>query len=209
MAPQRISMQRQPFTKAMMDTQPTTRGPSLQRHRSHSWRPGGAMGSRALARNQGWQGVALWVGLTIASAAVGMLASTQADTFYAVLQKPAWAPPAWVFGPVWTGLYALMACAAVMVHWRLSSWPQGVAGLRLYALALLPNALWSWTFFHWHLGLASLAVIAVLWLLLLATLLAFWRVRRASAGLMVPVMLWVSFAAVLNLVLLRMNPGVL
>lgn len=82
--------------------------------------------------------VALWVGLTIASAAVGMLASTPADTFYAVLQKSAWAPPAWVFAPVWMRLYALMSYAAVMVHRRLSSWPQGVAGPRLYAMALLP-----------------------------------------------------------------------
>ena len=82
--------------------------------------------------------MALWVGLTIASAAVGMLASTPADMFYAVLQKSAWAPPAWVFAPVWMRLYALMSYAAVMVHRRLSSWPQGVAGPRLYAMALLP-----------------------------------------------------------------------
>ncbi len=188
----------------MMHRSPNQQGPSFTQHRAHGWDQAAyADGSR------GWKGVALWVGLTAGTAIVGGLASSQADIFYAALNKPVWAPPAWLFGPVWTVLYALMACAAVMVHRRLSSRPQSLGALRLYAMALVPNVLWSWTFFHWQLGGVSLVVIAALWGLLLATLIAFRRVRPASAALMVPVLLWVSFAMVLNAALLARNSGLL
>lgn len=193
----------------MNDHHPSAPGPSLQQHRSHSWRPPGDMGNPLVAETGGWQGVALWVGVTVTAAVAGSLATGQADTFYAALQRPAWAPPAWLFGPVWTVLFALMAGAAVMVHRRLGSRPQSASALRLYALALLPNALWSWTFFRWHLGGLSLVVIAALWLMLLATVRAFHGVRPASAALMLPVTLWVGFAAVLNMALLRLNLGLL
>jgi translocator protein len=194
---------------AMIKKNATTSGPSLQQHRTHGGRLGGDVGSPPGADSRSWQGLVLWVGLTAATAVVGSLASSQADRFYAALQRPMWAPPAWLFGPVWTVLFVLMACAAVMVHRRLSARPQAVVALRWYALALLPNALWSWTFFRWHMGAASLVVIAVLWLLLVATVWSFWRVRPASAALMMPVTLWVSFASALNIALLRLNPGVL
>jgi translocator protein len=183
-----------------MDTQPYSQALSLAQQRTHGWQQPSYTGD-----SRGWQGLVGWFGLTAATAVVGSLASSQADVFYASLDKPGWAPPAWLFGPVWTVLYLLMACAAVMVHRRLSSRPQGLGALRLYALALVPNALWSWTFFQWHLGGVSLAVNVVLWGLLIATVRAFFRVRRASAVLMVPVLLWVSFAIVLNAALLPSN----
>ena len=193
----------------MTPRHPTPPGPSMQQYRSHSWQAVGVAGGPAGAEHRGWQGVALWVGLMAAMAVVGTLATSQAGSFYASLQRPTWAPPAWLFGPVWTAFYILMAGAAVLVHRRLRARPQALAALRLYALALLPNALWSWTFFRWHWGAAALAVIATLWLPLLATTLAFRRVRPASAALMVPVLLWVGFAGALNLALLRLNPGML
>ena len=193
----------------MIDRFSKATGPSMQRYRTHSWRPGDREKGPERTASRGWQGVALWVGLTAAAALVGSLASTQADTFYVTLQKPDWAPPAWLFGPVWTLLYVMMAAAAVMVHRRQSFGPRAGRALRLYALALVPNALWSWTFFHWHLGQVSVAVIVVLWLLLVATVVIFHRVRPLAAALMVPVTLWVSFAGALNLALLRMNAGIL
>ncbi len=193
----------------MIDRYSKATGPSMQRYRTHSWRPGDREKDPDRTGSRGWQGVALWVGLTAAAAVVGSMAPGQADTFYGALQKPVWAPPAWLFGPVWTLLYVLMATAAVMVHRRLGSGPLAGRALRLYALALVPNALWSWTFFHWHLGQVSMAVIVILWLLLVATVLVFRQVRPAAAALMVPVTLWVSFAGVLNLALLRMNAGIL
>jgi translocator protein len=156
-----------------------------------------------------WPGALAWVALTLGAALAGAGASAQAPTFYGLLQKPVWAPPAWLFGPVWSVLYALLALAAVLVYLRLPKQPQGRSGLLLFGLALVPNALWSWTFFYWHWGLASLAVIALLWAFLLATVLAFWRVQPASAWLVLPTLLWVSFAAALNAALVVMNPSVL
>lgn len=193
----------------MIDRYSKTAGPSMQRYRSHSWRPGDRVSDPQRTGSRGWQGVVLWVGLTAAAAAVGALASTQAISFYDALQKPVWAPAAWLFGPVWALLYGLMATAAVMVHRRLGSGARAGQALRLYALALLPNALWSWTFFRWHLGEVSLAVIVLLWFMLVAAVLVFRQVRPLAAALMVPVTLWVSFAGALNLALLRMNAGLL
>ncbi len=181
-----------------------TSGEHLQDYRADVWRPEG----RAAAPASG-PGIALWIGLTVAAAALGTLASAQAAEFYAQLAKPNWAPPAPLFGPVWSLLYALMAAAAVMV-WRLrATHPRARLALGLYAAALVPNALWPWTFFAWHLGGVSLAVIAVLWLLLLLTVVAFTRVRKISALLMLPVLAWVTFAAALNARLWQLNPGLL
>jgi tryptophan-rich sensory protein len=177
-------------------------GERWQPYRADVWRPE----SRAAAS---WPGIALWIGLTVAAAALGTLASSQAADFYAELAKPAWAPPAPLFGPVWSLLYVLMAAAAVTV-WRVrETQPRARLALALYAAALVPNALWPWTFFAWHLGGVSLAVIAVLTILLLWTVVAFKRVRMISALLMLPVLAWVTFAAALNARLWQLNPGLL
>jgi tryptophan-rich sensory protein len=176
----------------------------LFQYRANVWRPEGRSGAAPA-----WAGSALWVGLTAAAAALAALATSQAPAFYAALDKPVWAPPASIFGPVWSVLYALMAWAAVSMWQRGARQPRARLGLWLYAAALVPNAMWSWTFFHWHLGAMSLAVIGVLWGLLLSTLLAFRRVRAASALLLLPVFLWVTFAAALNARLWQLNPALL
>jgi tryptophan-rich sensory protein len=81
--------------------------------------------------------------------------------------------------------------------------------LILYALQLGANALWSWLFFAWHLGGVAFAEIVVLWLLIAATISRFWRLHRTAAMLMLPYLAWVTFAAVLNFALWRLNPGIL
>lgn len=154
------------------------------------------------------RGALLWFGLTFLTAVLGGLASARAAQFYAALQLPAWAPPASVFGPVWSALYLLMAVAAWLV-WRHRHTVQGSTGLLLYCVALVPNAMWSWLFFDWHLGLWALADIGVLWLLVALTVRAFWRVRPAFGLLMVPLLVWVSFAGALNAVLWQSNPSLL
>ena len=88
------------------------------------------------------QGAFLWFGLTFLTAAVGGLASARATQFYDALQLPQWAPPASVFGPVWSVLYLLMAVAAWLV-WRQRHTVRDSRGLALYGMALVPNALWS------------------------------------------------------------------
>jgi translocator protein len=159
-------------------------------------------------------GALLWLLLTFAAAAAGGLGSTEAPSFYAALSLPAWAPPAAVFGPVWTLLYLLMALSAWLV-WRHRYTVQGMAGagaatgLALYAAGLVPNALWSWLFFSWHQGFWALLDIALVWVLVGLTVRFFWRVRPLFGALLLPLWAWVSFAAVLNAAVWRANPALL
>ena len=141
-----------------------------------------------------------------AAAAVGAIASVDAASFYAQLSQPSWAPPAWVFGPVWSMLYALMGVAAWLV-WR-SPGPTGAA-LGLFGAQLAANALWSWLFFAWHLGALAAVEVLILLVLIVATMAAFRRTSRLAALLLVPYLLWVSFASVLTWTLWRSNPGLL
>lgn len=153
-------------------------------------------------------GLTGWLLLSAAVAAAGGIASADAGSFYARLQQPPWAPPAWLFGPVWTLLYAAMAVAAWWV-WRTPPTPARRIALTLYVVQLVPNVLWSWLFFAWHQGALAMADIALLWLLIVATVAAFWRVRRGAAALLLPYLAWVSFASALNFWLWRHNPTLL
>jgi translocator protein len=153
-------------------------------------------------------GALLWFGLTFLTAALGALASARAAEFYGALQLPSWAPPASVFGPVWSGLYLLMAVAAWHV-WRHRHIANGANALVLYSAALVPNALWSWLFFDWHMGLWALVDIGVLWILVGLTVRAFWRVRPLAGWLMAPLWVWVSFAGALNAAVWKANPALL
>jgi translocator protein len=122
--------------------------------------------------------------------------------WYAGLVKPFFNPPSWVFGPVWTALYVMMAVAAWLV-WKQTGWRARPIGLWFAQMAL--NALWTPLFFglHW-LGIA-LVEISALWLLILLTLRAFQPVSRQAAWLMAPYLAWVSFAWLLNLSLWWLN----
>ena len=153
-------------------------------------------------------GLVGWLVLSFAASAVGAVASIQAESFYAQLAQPVWAPPPWVFGPVWTVLYALMGIAAWLV-WRSGGFRANRQALTLFLLQLAFNAVWSWLFFAWHLGVLSLADILVLWILIVATLVSFWRVRPLAGALLIPYLLWVSFASALNYSLWQLNPQVL
>ena len=148
------------------------------------------------------------LGITVAAAALGAFASRDAAQFYAALTLPSWAPPAKVFGPVWSVLYLMMAVAL----WR--AWgaaPEGrrAAPIGVYLAQLVANVLWSWLFFAWHRGAGALADIVVLWLLIVATIAVFRRHDRWSAWLLLPYLAWVSFATALNYAVWQANPAVL
>lgn len=147
-----------------------------------------------------------WLLAAFAAGAVGAVASVDAASFYGQLSKPSWAPPAAVFGPVWSTLYALMGVSAWLV-WR-SPGPR-VAALGLFVAQLAANALWSWMFFAWHRGALAAVEVLVLLALIVATAAAFWRISRLAALLLVPYLVWVSFASVLTWTLWRSNPGLL
>ena len=143
-----------------------------------------------------------------AAAAIGGFATQQAPEFYAALSRPAWAPPAWLFGPVWTLLYALMAIAAWLVWKR-----RGFAGARsafvLFSIQLALNAVWSWLFFAWQRGLFAQIEILVLLVFIALTIVAFWRVQPVAGALMLPYLAWVTYATALTFALVRRNPDVL
>ena len=153
-------------------------------------------------------GFVVWLLITAAAAALGSIASVQAAEFYRQLMRPDWAPPGWLFGPVWALLYVLMAVAAWLV-WREREAKATRLALSLYVVQLAANALWSWLFFAWHRGLLAFADIVLLWTLILATLVTFWRIRPLAGALLIPYLLWVSFATALNLRIWQLNPSLL
>jgi tryptophan-rich sensory protein len=149
-----------------------------------------------------------WLALCFAVSALGAVASLNASDFYARLAQPDWAPPGWLFGPVWTTLYAMMAVSAWLV-WREGGFGRQGLALGLFLAQLALNALWSWLFFAWQMGGAAFIEVLVLWLAIAATLVAFWLVAPLAGVLLLPYLAWVSFAAVLNFSVWRLNPALL
>lgn len=162
----------------------------------------------ALTTKQKFLGLATWLVVSFAASAVGAVATIRASEFYGELMQPAWAPPAAVFGPVWTVLYALMGIAAWLV-WQSGGLQKQRVAIGLFLAQLAVNALWSWLFFAWSLG--ALAFIEILFLitLVLATMICFWRVRPLAGLLLLPYLLWISFAAALNYSIWHLNPQIL
>jgi tryptophan-rich sensory protein len=148
-----------------------------------------------------------WALLTGVAAAAGGVASRNAAGFYAVLDRPAWAPPAWLFGPAWTVLYLMMATAAWLVA-RADGPGRGVA-LTIYVVQLVANAAWTWLFFALRRGAWAFGEVLLLLALVAITLGVFWRVRPGAGLLLVPYLAWVSFATALTWSVWRRNPGLL
>lgn len=161
-----------------------------------------------MTRTQQVFGLIGWLLLCFVAAGIGAWASVHAAQFYGHLNQPAWAPPSWLFGPVWSALYALMGIAAWLV-WRVGGFGAARKALMLFVLQLAINALWSWLFFGWHRGALAFADIVLLWLLIVATVAAFWRLRPLAGVLLLPYLAWVSFAGVLNFVVWQLNPAIL
>jgi tryptophan-rich sensory protein len=158
-----------------------------------------------------WLALLGWIALAAAAGAVGALASRNAGDFYATLVRPAWAPPGWLFGPVWSTLYVMMGVAAWLV-WRArpATLAEGASrrlGLGLFVGQLALNALWTWLFFAWREGALALGEIVLLWLAIATTAWHFGRVRPLAAWLLVPYLAWVSFATALTWAVWQGNPG--
>ncbi len=146
--------------------------------------------------------------LTYATAGIGGMASVQAQGFYAQLVRPAWAPPAYLFGPVWTLLYTMMGISAWII-WRERGVRRARLALGLFVAQLAFNAAWSWLFFVWRLGMWSFIEILLLWVLIACTIIAFWRIRPLAGILLLPYLAWVTFASALTLAVWRLNPHLL
>jgi len=159
----------------------------------------------ATGRGRDILGLAGFVSLCLAVSAIGgAITATSVDGWYRTLAKPAFNPPDWIFAPVWTALYLLIAIAG----WR--AWRQARSGLRqaalsAFAVQLALNLAWSWCFFGLQrLGLAAIEI-GVLLCAIGVTGLLLWRVDRWAGALFLPYLAWVGYAALLNVTLWTMN----
>jgi len=144
-------------------------------------------------------GLVGWLVLCFGAAAVG--ARFRPGAWHAGLRKPSWTPPNWLFAPVWTLLYAMMAVAAWLAWQGVGlSWESG-----LFLVQLVLNAAWTWLFFGLKRPALALADILALWLAIAATLVTFWQLRPLAGLLLAPYLAWVTFAAALNAALWRLN----
>ncbi|MDA0226009.1 MAG: tryptophan-rich sensory protein [Proteobacteria bacterium] len=147
-----------------------------------------------------------WLTAAFAAAAIGGFASASAGDFYRELVRPSWAPPGWLFGPVWSVLYVLMGISAWLV-WRARGFAGARGALLVFIVQLAVNALWTWLFFVWRLGGLAFAEILLLWTLIVVTMVLFSRVSKLAAVLLLPYLAWVSFASALTLSIWQLNPA--
>lgn len=131
--------------------------------------------------------------------AIGM--ATRPEGWYAALEKPPFNPPNWIFAPVWTILYVLVAVAG----WRTFRRDAGGRAMKLWAAQLVLNFLWSPVFFAAHMVGAALAVVALLFVAIVGFVAASWNADRAAAWMFVPYAAWVAFATLLNASILVLN----
>lgn len=135
-------------------------------------------------------------GLAAAGAALlGGLGVAGTAAEYQSLSQPSWAPPSWLFGPVWTVLYVMIAVAGWLVWRRTGSW---TPALTAYAIQLVLNAIWTPIFFGFGQYGLALADIVAMWIAIGVTVVLFWRISRPAALLLLPYWAWVSFATALN-----------
>lgn len=150
--------------------------------------------------------LATFVALVAVAAALGSVyTSMSVPEWYDTLARPEWTPPAWLFGPVWTLLYLLMAIAAWLVWRQAGGFRTAKVAVTLFVVQLGLNVGWSLLFFGFRSPGWALAEIVVLWLAIAATAASFWSHSRGAALLLVPYLAWVAFAGVLNGAIVALN----
>lgn len=145
-----------------------------------------------------WAEILIPAAAVVAASVLGQIATfPNLVPWYEGLAKPPFNPPNWVFGPVWTTLYVLMAFAAFRIH-RLASSPGRSRTLALFYVQFALNAAWSWMFFAAHSPLLGLVNIVPQLALVIATVIAFYRADRLAGIVLAPLAFWVGFATLLN-----------
>ncbi len=138
------------------------------------------------------------------SVAGGAATASSVGTWYQTLQKPSFNPPNWLFAPVWTALYIMIAVAGWRV-WRAHGLRGARAAMALFAVQLALNLAWSFLFFGYRMIGAALIEIILLLMAILVTTVLFWKRDRLAGMLFVPYAGWVAFATILNFALWRLN----
>lgn len=150
--------------------------------------------------------VVLFIIAIVVCESVGLLGSlstiNEIPTWYAGLEKPLLNPPSWVFGPVWTLLYAMMGISAVLIY---KQGRKAYSTLWVFAGQLILNAIWTPVFFGWHRLDLALGIIVLMWIVIVATIVQFSRYSKKAAYLLVPYLGWVTFATYLNVSLWMLN----
>lgn len=163
------------------------------------------MPASTASRAKQWAFLAGFLAITFLVAGLSSaLSVADIPTWYAGLKKPSFNPPNWIFGPVWTLLYALMAVAAWLI-WRGPASQPRSRGLLFFWIQLALNFFWSLIFFRWHQIGGGLVEILLLWLAIVSTIALFFRLNKAAGWMLVPYLAWVSFASVLNSAIWRLN----
>ncbi len=153
-----------------------------------------------------WLLLAGFVALSEGAGIVGsVFTMSSIPGWYTTLARPEFAPPNWLFGPVWTILFLLMGIAAFLVWRKGLGRKEAKTALRIFVVQLVLNVLWSVIFFGLHNPGGAFVEIILLWLAIVATIYTFARVSRPAAWLLAPYILWVSFAAYLNYAIWTLN----
>lgn len=150
-------------------------------------------------------GLGTFVALCLAISAIGgWVTADSVGSWYRTLQKPDFNPPDWVFAPVWTLLYLMIALAGWRV-WRIRGFAGARAGMAAYAAQLALNLTWSFLFFGGRMIGTALVEIVLLLAAIGVNAVLFWRVDRLAGWLLVRYAAWVAFACILNFALWRLN----
>ena len=149
-----------------------------------------------------------WVVICYDASAIGALASLDAPKIYLDLAQPTWAPPSWVFTPVWCLLYVAMGIAAWLV-WREGGFRANWKTLTLFLVQLILNAIQSWFFFAWQMAAMAFINLLVLCVLIAVSLVTFYRINHLAGLLLAPYLFWTVFLLVLLYSLLQLNTHLL
>lgn len=148
----------------------------------------------------------VWLGFVALCNGAGFLSSlaAPASSIYAQLQQPEFAPPSWVFAPVWTALYTLMGTAAFLV-WHRCSGERRRAPMIAFGIQLALNAAWTPVFFGLQAFTAAFVLLLAIWVAVGAMTILFARRVPLAGALVLPLWAWVTFAAILNGAIVRLN----
>ena len=150
-------------------------------------------------------GLLAWLALVFTAAWIGnRVTLPEINGWYTTLNKPPFNPPDWIFGPVWTTLYTLMAISAWLI-WRPAGFRGAALPLSVFLVQLALNTLWSILFFRRHDLHGALIDIVLLWLAIALMIALFLRRNRLAGLLQIPYLAWVSFASLLNYEIWRLN----
>ena len=152
-----------------------------------------------------WNTLIVCIAIPLAVGGIAGLLSRGGMEVFQMLNKPAFAPPGWLFPVVWTILYVLMGIASYLVLESNADKTEILEGMILYGYQLVVNFFWPIFFFQFQWYLFSFIWLVALWVLIIMTMIEFYQVSKTAAYLLIPYLVWVTFAGCLNFAIYRLN----